>query len=76
MARVRSPLARTLLVLALLAAAAAAACLVAARWCDAALFAGVALVCAGALRFRADAPEERREDVRRDRPGARSGAAR
>ena len=49
-----SLLTRTLLLLAALATAAGVVCLVVDGWRNAALFAGVALVCAGALQFRTD----------------------
>ena len=49
-----SLLTRTLLLIAVLATAAGVVCLVVDGWRNAALFAGVALVCAGALQFRTD----------------------
>ena len=54
----RSPTSRALAVLAVLATAAAALRLVVDGWRDAALFAGVSLVCTGALAFRAESPAE------------------
>ncbi|WP_146099590.1 hypothetical protein [Kineococcus xinjiangensis] len=53
-----SPLTRALLTLAVLAAAAVVVCLLLDGWRNAALFAGVAVISAGALTFRADAPDD------------------
>ena len=65
-----SLLTRTLLLIAVLATAAGVVCLVVDGWRNAALFAGVALVCAGALQFRTDAPAGARDprDSSADQP--------